>query len=91
MIRLDVPFLILRRKECEGAIAFESEPMCTGVTVRSKLDDRDPALVSCTEPFAPLSIRYLPIFFLVGQPPSVKKIPCGPFFVFSQESGCYDL
>ena len=58
MIRLDVPFVILRPKECEGAITFESKTMCAGVTVRSKLDNRDPALADryflVSEPFAPL-------------------------------------
>ena len=66
-------------KEGDGeATAFESEPMCTGVTVRSKLDGRDLSsagtIFSCAEPFASLSlsIRYLPIFFLVGQSSSAK-------------------
>ena len=44
--------------DLKNAIAFESERMCTGVTVRSKLDGRDPALADryflVSEPFAPL-------------------------------------
>ena len=59
MIRLDVSFVILRPKECEGVIAFESEPhVRRRDCVRSKLDDRDPALADryflVSEPFAPL-------------------------------------
>ena len=82
MIRFDVLFIILRPKECERAIAFESEPMCTGVTVRSKLDGRDPALADRYFLVSLLSIRYSPIFFLVGQPSSVKKNPLWPFLRF---------
>jgi len=69
-----------------------SEPMCTGVTVRSKLDERDLTLAwtifSCTEPFAPLSIRYLPIFFLVGQS-SPQKIPLVVLFLSSTGKAVY--
>ena len=85
MIRLDVPFLILRPKESEGAIAFESEPMCTGVTVRSKLDDRDPALAGgiflyrtvCSSLYTILAY-----FLLSWTTPVCKKNPLWPFLRF---------
>ena len=85
MIRFDVLFVILRPKECEGAIAFESEHMCAGVTVRSKLDGRDPALADrhflVSEPFAPL-YTILAYFLLSWTTLVCKKNPLWPFLRF---------
>ena len=79
MIRLDVHrSLVYDQKKVRKQFLLSkiSEAMRAGVTVRSKLDERDLALADdiflCTEPLCS-SIRYLPIFFLVGQPPSVKN------------------
>jgi hypothetical protein len=78
-----ISFFILRPRVSEGGISpAESEPMCAGVTVRSKLDERDLAdIFSYRTVCVSLSIRYLPIFFLVGQS-SPAKFPLWSFLRF---------
>ena len=61
--------------------ARENEEGATGVTVGSEMDERDLKQAGRTV-CASLCIRYLPIFFLVGQSSSAKKFPCGLFLRF---------
>jgi len=91
MVRLDVSFFILRPRETrERFLSYCGR----GVTVRSKLGERDQALgwkiFSCVERFAPLSIRYLPIFFLVGHSSSAKISLVVPPSVSTRKTVYYD-
>jgi len=76
MIRLDVPFVILRPRESEEGL------VCLRVTVRCDLALAE-RYFPCTERFAPL-YTILAYFLLSWTTLVRKKSPCGPLFVFSQ-------